>query len=256
MTVTTRTHDGGDTAGVLNSLPVKRVLAVGAHPDDVELLCGGTLALYAQAGVEITICSATTGDLGAAADDRGQMAKTRLREAQAAAQLIGATTTNLPIHDCSLDASNGEHRNLLINVIRDANPDVIITHHPADYHADHRATAKLVYDASFMASLPGIDSDRTPTTQICPILHMDTLAGIEFQPEQFVDISPVFSIKHAMLAAHESQTSSMLEHSGLDFLDLMTTQAKLRGYQCGVTYAEGFRIAHEWLRDKPYRLLP
>jgi len=229
---------------------------VGAHPDDVEILCGGTLARYAGAGCEVIVATATAGDRGSADMTMEQTAGVRRAEAGRAAEVIGAEYRCLEFVDGSVDGSSLEARERVVDLVRKTAPDLVFTHSPVDYHADHMATSKLVVEATFLASVPLLSTGVPATDKIVPVYYMDTLAGIGFEPEQYVDITEVFDIKREMLARHESQITWMWEHDQLDFVDFMTTVSKFRGFQCGAPYAEAFRPAHAWLREHAVRLLP
>ena len=85
---------------------------------------------------------------------------------------------------------------------------------------------------------------------------MDTLAGVDFQPTEYVDISDTFDIKMKMLACHESQMKWMREHDKIDFTDTVRTFARMRGLQSGVLYAEGFKQMLGWGRVRTCRVLP
>ena len=85
---------------------------------------------------------------------------------------------------------------------------------------------------------------------------MDTLAGVGFNPEYYVDISEYIDLKMNMLECHESQLVWMREHDNIDFADMVKTCSRVRGYQCGVDYAEGFRQCRVYLKGTTERLLP
>ena len=85
---------------------------------------------------------------------------------------------------------------------------------------------------------------------------MDTLAGVNFVPEVFVDVSDVIDLKMEMLNCHKSQLVWMKEHDGIDFADMVKTCSRYRGYQCGAAYAEGFRACKSYLKGTTKRLLP
>ena len=115
--------------------------------------------------------------------------------------------------------------------------------------SDHVNTSTLVFDATFWAAVKSFEGspDESPVhDRIPPVYYMDTVAGIGFIPEEYVDITDVFDLKVEMLSKHQSQLTYMMERDKLDMLDYMTTAAKYRGYQCGVRYAEGF------IRKKAY----
>jgi LmbE family N-acetylglucosaminyl deacetylase len=85
---------------------------------------------------------------------------------------------------------------------------------------------------------------------------MDSLAGVNFQPTEYVDISDVIDLKIEMLECHESQLKWMRDHDGIDFADMVRTCSRYRGYQCGVEYAEGFTQCRVYLKGTAKRLLP
>lgn len=239
----------------VNLLP-KQVLAVGAHPDDVEILCAGTLARYAGSGCDVVICSATNGDRGSRTIEPADLAVIRQREGAEAADVIGARYVCCGLSDTNLDESGVESRTALVDLIRDVQPDVVLTHDPGDYHADHQATSRLVLEATFTASVTFVKTGHVPSDAIVPVIYMDTLAGIGFAPEQYVDITPTFDAKAAMLRRHVSQVEWMRDPNGVDLVEIMETMSRYRGIQCGVKYAEAFRPARGWLREGTRRLLP
>lgn len=233
------------------------ILAVGSHPDDLEISCGGTLIRYVQAGHKVSMCTISTGDMGHVVMMPDELVKVRREESEAAARVIGADHYYVDlVGDGMVEASNKEVRLRLIEIIRKTKPDVIITHNPDDYMRDHMQTGDLAYDASFVSTLPHLFSETEHTTGFPPIVYMDTLAGIGFIPTEYVDISDVFEQKLEALACHKSQIQWMLEHDKIDFLDFVRTCNKYRGLQCSVAYAEGFRQYAGWPRFRTSRILP
>lgn len=233
-----------------------RVLAVGAHPDDLEILAGGTLARFARDGHEVVMCHATTGNRGSFVHTAEEIAAVRLAEARRAADVIGAQHVTLGLGDGEVSASDPEHKRRVIDLVRDARPDVIITHHPQDYMGDHNEVSKLVFECSFYATLPLFETDRPHHDVVTPIYYMDTVFGIGFAPGEYVDIGAVMDSKVAMLSAHESQLAWLREHDGIDAVEQMTVASRYRGMQCGAAYAEGFIGCQTWLRATTRRLLP
>ncbi|HZT95667.1 MAG TPA: PIG-L deacetylase family protein [Chloroflexota bacterium] len=233
-----------------------RVLAVTAHPDDVEILCAGTLARYAQAGNDVTICNATSGDRGSFTLSMKDIGRVRDEEARLSAGVIGARYICLGFHDCGLVASDLEARTRFIDLFREVRPDVVLTHHPDDYHADHQAVSRLVQDASFMAGVPLLETAAPNFDHSVPVIYMDTLAGLNFTPEEFVDITAVIGLKREMLAKHQSQVRWTMEHDGIDLVEFMETMGRFRGIQCGARFAEAFVPKRVWLRTARERLLP
>lgn len=234
------------------------ILAVGANPDDVEFLCAGTLALYAKRGDSISIGYLTTGDKGSVKIPLKEMAAIRKEEKENAARIIGADVIGLNIPDGEVEVSLGL-RKRLVEIIRKARPDLIITHCPHDYMSDHNYTSMLVVDAAFWAASPNFEGDPDDSSHHHlrpPVFYMDTVAGIGFVPQEYVDITEVIDIKIEMLSQHKSQIRFMKERDGLDFLDCMKTAAKYRGYQCGVAYAEGFVPDRRYPSLSSKRVLP
>jgi LmbE family N-acetylglucosaminyl deacetylase len=233
-----------------------RVLAVGAHPDDLEILCGGTLARYAREGHEVVMCHATRGDRGSFEYSSEEIARIRAGEAEQAAAIAGAEHVSLELSDGEVNAADPEQRRLVVDLVREARPDVIITHSTGDYMADHNEVSKLVFDASFLSSLPLLESARPHHPVVAPIYFMETVGGAGFSPTEFVDVTETIETKVQMLEAHESQLRWLKEHDNVDIVELMRMATAHRGFQCGVAYAEGFAACTVWLRATTKRLLP
>lgn len=233
-----------------------RVLTVAAHPDDIEILCAGTMARYAQAGHEVFVCHAARGDRGSFHHTSEEIAAIRDEEAKKSAAIIGAEALSLGFSDGGFIADDLDVRNRFIDLFREVRPDVIFTHHPDDYMTDHLAVSRLVFDTSFLATVPLLKTGLPPHDKVTPIYYMDTLAGIGFLPQEYVDISDVIDLKRQMLSQHQSQVVWLKEHDGIDLIEYMETMSRFRGIQCGVPYAEGFIRKQAWLRSSPERLLP
>lgn len=216
-----------------------RVLAVGAHPDDVEEYCGGTLALYAQAGHHVMMAYATNGDKGHMTIPPVELAEIREREARAAAAVIGAEVFWLGFPDAELfyDAPT---RLAFVELLRQARPDVIFTHWPEGYHPDHIATGQLVAGANYISSLPHVKTASPPTEKAALVYYMDVHHDIRSEAAEYVDITPVFELKRRMFACHESQLVWLRDHDGLDILGEIAARDRAKGVQCGVEYAERF----------------
>jgi len=232
------------------------ILAIGAHPDDLEISCGGTLIRYVREGHKIFMCVVSGGDMGHAVIQPDELRIIRRKEAENAAKVIGAELFSLESSDGDIESSNKELRKQLIEIIRQANPDVIITHNPDDYMRDHIQAGALAYDASFISTFPHFITQTLNTSGFPPVFYMDTLAGIGFIPTEYVDISDVMEQKLEALACHESQIKWMRDHDGIDFLDFVRTCNKYRGLQASVSFAEGFRQYAGWPRFRTTRLLP
>ena len=233
-----------------------RVLAVGAHPDDLEILCGGTLSRFAAEGHEVTMCHATRGDAGSFDRSAEEIGTVRGGEARRAAAVAGARHATLGLSDGEVFASDPGHRRAAIELMREARPDLVITHHPGDYMADHNEVSKLVFDASFLATLPLLETGTPHHTTVPPLYYMETISGLGFAPAEFVDITGALETKVEMLEAHASQLQWLRAHDDVDIVDQVRTTARFRGQQCGVAYAEAFAPCLTWLRASTRRLLP
>ncbi len=233
-----------------------RVLAVGAHPDDLEILCGGTLAKYARAGHHVTMAVATNGELGSPTLPKAEISEIRRQEAAASAALIGADFIWIDYPDGNL-FSTEESRFRFLNVIRKVRPDVILTHAPADYHPDHRTTGQLVWDNRIMTIIPNIKTEEPPCATIPEIYYFDTVAGIDFVPQYYVDIGETFELKKQMLACHKSQAAWFENQYQIkDYMDFIEYSSRFRGLQLGVKYAECFQVSPTWPKWAKPPLLP
>ena len=233
-----------------------RVLAVGAHPDDLEMLCGGTLARYVREGHQVTMCHAALGDRGSFEHTSEEIARIRLAEASEAATVIGAEHRTLGISDGEVNAADPVQRNLVLDLIRTTRPQVILTHWPHDYMADHNELSKLMLDASHIATLP-LKKTGHPAHDLVPaVYYIDTLAGVGFTPTEYVDISADVDTKLAALRCHASQLDWLRDHDGVDVVEQTRVCSRYRGFQSGVSHAEGFTACLTWLRARTTRLLP
>ncbi len=194
-----------------------RVLALGAHPDDIEAGCGGTLARYAQNGHRVFLMVLTAGELGAS---RG----IRRREQGRAARILGAERifwggypdTKVPLDRGLIQRIEG--------VVRRVDPHVIFVHYHDDTHQDHRHVATCTVTATRYTR--NVLFYEGPTTQ-------------NFSPTVFVDIDPVLKDKVAALEAHASQVRKT-NIEGLSIVDIIRAAAHFRGIQGRVKSAEGF----------------
>ncbi len=233
-----------------------RVLAIGAHPDDIEIECAGTLAKCVKRGDEVFACHLSDGDLGHVEIMPEELGKIRREEAEKAGSMAGIQVIWGGFHDLDIFADNREARDKIVELIREVKPDFIITHNPEDYMADHTATSKLVFDASFAASIPHYPCRLTNVVAVVPIFYMEAESGLGFVPTEYVDITEEMDIKRKMFSCHESQVKWLLDHDNVDFVEKLEIVARYRGYQCGVKYAEGFRCCNTDLRVTTKRLLP
>lgn len=165
-----------------------RILAIGAHPDDLEIYAWGTLCAWAEMGAELVLAVATDGAAGGQAPP-AELARIRAGEARAAASALGVEPIHLGFPDGAL---TGEPRlaTRLADLVRDTAPDLVVSHAPNDYHHDHRALSAAASQACGFSA---------------PFLQMDTMNGTGFQPTHWVEVTPCWSRKCAAIRAHESQ---------------------------------------------------
>jgi len=233
------------------------ILCVAAHPDDTELLCAGTLARYVKEGHTVTIAIFTDGSIGDAIVKPDVLSMTRQKEAQAAADILGANLIWVGVTD-ELVFPDKEQRHMMIDVLRKADPDVIFTHSPNDYHPDHRYVSQLVFDSYFQKGLPHMPGQSQPACRFASaqVYYMDNISGVNFLPTEYVDISDFFEVKKAMLACHKSQFVAMEDLASIDMNRMIELQAGFRGMAAGCRYAEGFTRLEASQRGLTRRVLP
>lgn len=232
------------------------VLAISCHPDDMEILCAGTLLRCKKRGDNVTVCHVANGNMGHMKIMPRELGETRIAEAKKAGEIAGFKVVTCDVGDLLVDESSIEQHDALVKVIRDAKPDFIITHAPDDYMNDHIAVSKLVFKASFSASVPHYEPQLGEATGVTPIYYMDNASLLNSEPTLFVDISDEIETKLEMLKCHKSQLEWLGDHDGDDIMETTRTFARLRGIQCGVKYAEGYRICTTDGRNTAKYLLP
>ncbi|MGH0054554.1 MAG: PIG-L deacetylase family protein [Sphaerochaetaceae bacterium] len=182
------------------------VLCIGAHPDDSEFRCGGTIALWSSLGDKILLLSLTDGSSGTFCESPERIRTRRRAEAINSAAVIHGQSLCMGCVDGNLEPSL-ENRKKLITLIRETQPDIILTNRPNDYHPDHRYTAQLVQDASYMLQVPNVVPEVPPLRYVPAILYWGDsfLYPYGFSPKAIVDIDGVLDAKISMLSQHESQ---------------------------------------------------
>ncbi len=229
----------------------KRVaLAVGAHPDDVEISMAGTLILLAKAGFEPHIFTLANGSCGTSRLDAEEIIRIRKAECERAAEVIGATYHPGLVDDVMVYYEDRLVRRVTA-VVREVRPTIVLLHSLEDYLEDHMISARLVVTACFCRGSSYIsDPPRGPTPQDVYLYHAQPIHNRNGMrdlvvPSLFVDIDEVMDTKLKMLACHESQRSWFKESQGVDdYLDTARDWcgevAQISGLD-GITYAEGFR---------------
>ncbi len=225
-----------------------RIVSIHAHPDDSEILAGGTLALLSALGHQIVIVSLSAGDCGSTLHPPEEIAAIRRAEAAQSAALIDASYRWGGFRDLSI-FSDDPSRRAVTGLLRELCVEIVLTAAPSDYLSDHEATSQLVRDACFAASVPNYTTPaESPALPAIPHLYfMDPLvqrdrAGNLVLPDFTVNVASTFETKKAMLARHESQRFWLERQHGMkDYIQQMEEWTSTCGQRAGVTFGEGFR---------------
>lgn len=224
------------------------ILAIGVHPDDVELSCAGTLLRHIAQGKKVGLLDLTQGELGT----RGT-AEIRLQEAADSARMMGASfRINLGMRDGFFQPTEDNTRKI-IEVIRAAQPKIVLANAPRDRHPDHGRASHLVYEACFYAGLQKIetaDVQGQPQERWRPDALYYYVQDYNLPADFVVDISDYVEQREQLILAFRSQFhvpeadeySQELQTpiSGKDFLDYLRGRARTVGRPCGFEYGEGF----------------
>ena len=219
------------------------ILAIGAHPDDVELGCAGTIAKEISKGKKVGIVDLTRGELGTRGD-----ASIRDTESKDAANLLGVEfRENLNFSDCFF-TNDKKHQLKLVEVIRKYKPDIIICNAVKDRHVDHSKAAKLVTDACFLSGLKKIETtcDSISQDPWRPVNVYHYIQWNNNEPDFVVDISDFIKNKLDAVMCYKSQfynpndSSEDTPISTKNFLESIQYRARDLGRVAGVEYAEGF----------------
>jgi len=241
----------------LNSASEKVVLSFGAHPDDAEFLCAGTLALLHQKGWRIHIATMTPGDCGTVEYSREEISRIRKTEATKSASMLDGSYHCLECDDAFIMY---DRPTLLkaIELVRRVKPTVVFTLSPADYMVDHEMAGRLAQTACFCCGVVNIETAGGEPFEPVPYLYyMDPVEGkdnfgAEVKASTIIDITSTMETKKKMLCCHESQRNWLLKHHGIDdYVISMKGLAEKRGREINCAYAEGFRqhLGHAYPQD-------
>ncbi len=227
------------------------LLAVGAHPDDVELTSGGTVALLAPK-YDVGILDLTEGE----SSTRGTVEERRI-EAQRAAEILGVgVRRNAFLPDTGVDSTSKEQVEAVVDILRELRPRVILAPHWDSVHPDHSETSKLIRRAFVLARIAGFRSSNKAHRGE-RLFFYDARSGMV--PDFVVDISGVFDKKMEAVRAHRSQfepdpdpsTKPLTPISDPTFLEGITAVARYWGFRSGVRYAEPFMAAEPFAVGDP-----
>jgi len=235
----------------------KTVLSLGAHPDDAEFFCAGTLALLNKKGWQVHIATMTPGDCGTVQYSREEISKIRRAEAAKAAGILDGSYYCLECDDIFIMY---DRLTLLkaIELLRKIRPTIVFTTSPSDYMVDHETAGRIAQTACFACGVVNIETAGAEPFEPVPYLYyMDPVEGkdnfgAEVKASTIVDITSVMDTKEKMLCCHESQRNWLLKHHGID--DYVISMKKLgeeRGREINSRFAEGFRqhLGHAYPQD-------
>jgi bacillithiol biosynthesis deacetylase BshB1 len=211
-----------------------------AHPDDAELVMGGTLARAAALGRRVALLDLTRGEAGS----RGTP-ETRAREAEEAARILGAShRESLSLPDAGL-ALVPEQKDAVVAALRRLRPRVVLLQHWEQRHPDHAVASRLVYDASFLAGLRSYRPDLGAAFRPSKLVYATTMTeATDVRPSFVVDVTAVWETKLRAIAAFASQFTPAPGETGVLPLDRFREAVELagrrHGQQIGVRYGEGF----------------
>ncbi|HSN73858.1 MAG TPA: PIG-L deacetylase family protein [Anaerolineae bacterium] len=236
-----------ETVGMDAFADVQRLIVVAAHPDDLETICGGTIALLAQRGVKIFSVNCTLGDIGTqdSAATRPAVATTRLLETEEAARILGIEQVHsLGHHDGELVADL-ELRAQIARFYRVTQADTLLTFDPfwpGQVHPDHRAAGQAALDAYMPSKMPLYRPEqlREPGAGL-GCLQRVFLFSTDREPDVFVDVSSVYETKLAACLSHRSQFSK-----GMDSLQWLQGWDEERGKAIDAARAESFKRMTVW----------
>jgi len=201
-----------------------KILAIGAHPDDIEIFMFGLLTLFKERGDEVYLMIATDGSMGGA--NKGELLKNKRKFETISALKNLSSPIFLDITDGEL-GDDSQHKKIIKENILNIMPDLIITHSQNDYHADHRSLSLLA---------------SSSVSHYIPIMYCDTLMGINFQPNYYVDITNIFAMKKKAILNHYSQDPQR-------FVDLSILMNSYRSAQCNSPrgcFAEAYSFTHSF----------
>lgn len=226
---------------------MERILAFGCHPDDVEFMCGGTLALLAERGYEVHIATMTGGEVGSPTLSSAEIQRVRLKEAAEAAAVLRGHYHYAGGRDLEVEY-NSFYRQAATRVMREVDPLMVFTLPPMDYLADHEQTSLLVRNAAYIASVPLYDcGSSAPPAKRFPYLYYWNAIGLRDifgrpLPLHFgIDVGAVVETKEKALACHASQREWLKAHNGWDsYIQTMKDWTQKQGQLIGRTWGECF----------------
>ncbi|WP_375236392.1 bacillithiol biosynthesis deacetylase BshB1 [Winogradskyella sp.] len=233
------------------------ILAIGAHPDDVELGCGGTIAKEVASGRKVGILDLTRGELGT----RGTAA-TRDKEAEDAAKILGLCVRDNVAFADGFFANDKEHQLEIIKMIRKYQPEIVLCNAIDDRHIDHGKGSQLVSDSCFLSGLIKIKTEVDGEIQLPwrPKTVYHYIQWKDLKPDIVVDITGFMDKKMASVFAYKTQFYNPESNepetpiSSKNFSDSIEYRARNTGRIAGVEYAEGYTVERHPVVDSLFDL--
>ena len=228
-------------------------MAVGIHPDDVEIGCGGTVAVSVARGHEVVIVDLTRGE-----SSTNGTVEERAREAKEAARLLGAARLNAGLPDTGVRSDDDAHIRALVTIIRSHRPHLVLVPNGDDPHPDHAAGSVLTRHAVFLANVNGYQTPggggmlerwKVPRSLVYP-------GRRDVRADVVVDVTAVYDTKLAAIRAHGSQIgvdagSLATPLTDPRFLGVVDARDRLAGRRIGVTHGEAFELLAPVALDDP-----
>ncbi len=211
-----------------------KILAIGAHPDDIEIFMYGILALYKRKKYDLYLGVATDGSLGGVGSKQKLREKRILETKKALIDLGIPHCFNFPDGFLGHDIS---HKEIIREYVLSINPDLIVTHYKKDYHSDHKNLSRIITEVA---------------GHYIPVIYCETMMGINFLPSYYVDISEVFQMKKKAILCHKSQSPKR-------FINLVEMMNGYRAAQCNSpkgTFAECYYFSRSFPFADISNLLP
>ncbi|MEW6413373.1 MAG: bacillithiol biosynthesis deacetylase BshB1 [Candidatus Zixiibacteriota bacterium] len=227
------------------------ILAIAAHPDDVEITCGGLLIKMSLLGRTTGVLDLTQGEMGSYGDEGD-----RLKEAAIAAKVMGLVyRENLRLNDSAVEV-NQETKLKVAQIIRDTRPELVVLPHWTQRHPDHAACHQVGYDGCFLAGLKKANLTGEPFRPR-KIIYVSYFRNTDYS--FLFDISDVFEKKCEAVAAYGSQfdnpdNARRIFQPGVDIYEFMRARARQLGLLVGVQYAEAYTVRENILIDDPQKM--
>ncbi|UCF79718.1 MAG: bacillithiol biosynthesis deacetylase BshB1 [Candidatus Eiseniibacteriota bacterium] len=231
-----------------------RVVAIGAHPDDVELTCGGLVAKLGSMGHDVRLSDLTSGELGSSGNE-----KTRALESAKAASILGVSSRECcGLPDGGLDHSNVQQVKTVVELIRRHRPSLVLGPYRHSRHPDHVEASEMIRRGVFLAGLRRFDASGRPHGLVSILYYM---GDVHFVPSFIVDVGKFFKKKMKAVRVYRSQFErnrpdsypTRLNRAG--FMDLIEARAKYLGGLIGAEYGEGFLYEGSLRVDDPTLLV-